>query len=185
MELDLESGLIKQATYIASPNCDARPDSVEPEAIIIHSISLPPGEYGNQYVQDFFCNRLDNDKHTYFAEIGHLTVSSHFFIQRNGSLIQFVPTQLRAWHAGESMCLGKPAVNNFSIGIELEGLDTGTDGYTEIQYQTLRELIACLQQSLPAIKPNNLFAHSDIAPGRKTDPGPYFKWDLVLEPNQR
>lgn len=175
-----ETGLVEQATFTASPNCDDRPDNAVPEAIIVHSISLPPGEYGNNYVQDFFCNQLNPNEHPYFSEIGHLTVSAHFFIERDGHLNQFVPTHLRAWHAGESMCLGKPAVNNFSIGVELEGLDTGVDGYTNTQYKVLKKLIDCLKQAYPAIKENNLFAHSDIAPDRKADPGPYFDWSRVV-----
>ena len=174
------TGLVEQATFMASPNCDDRPQNAFPEAIIVHSISLPPGEYGNGYVQDFFCNQLNTDEHPYFTEIGHLTVSSHFFIQRDGALTQFVPTHQRAWHAGESMCLSKPAANNFSIGVELEGLDTGSDGYTDEQYQTLKELIDCLRKEYIEIGTNNIFAHSDIAPGRKTDPGPYFDWNKII-----
>ena len=179
MNLNLKSGLIEQAIYLASPNCDARPQNTEPEAIIIHSISLPPGEYENNYVEDFFCNQLKSDDHAYFNKIAQLTVSSHFFIKRSGSLTQFVPTHMRAWHAGESMCLGKPAVNNFSIGVELQGLDSGSDGYTDKQYATLKELLDCLVAAHPKIKANNLFAHSDIAPGRKIDPGPYFDWQRI------
>jgi N-acetyl-anhydromuramoyl-L-alanine amidase len=177
---DSTTGLIEQASYTPSPNCDDRPSNAVPEAIIIHSISLPPGEYGNNNVVDFFCNQLNSEQHPYFAEIGHLTVSAHFFIQRDGRLNQFVPTHRRAWHAGESMCLGKPVVNNFSIGVELEGLDSGTDGYTEAQYQTLRMLVESLQVAYPTIKDSNLFAHSDIAPDRKIDPGPYFNWTKVI-----
>ena len=174
------TGLVTPATFIQSPNCDNRPADACPEAIIIHCISLPPGEYQNNNVIDFFTNNLNITQHEYFSEISHLTVSAHFVIQRNGNLIQFVPTHLRAWHAGESMCLGRPAVNNFSIGIELEGIDTDADGYMDTQYETLTTLISCLKSSYPLIDARNIFAHSDIAPERKTDPGQYFDWGRVF-----
>lgn len=181
MQYDANTGLVTDAEYIASENCDERPSEAQVEAIIIHCISLPPGQYGNDCVADFFCNNLDVQQHEYFNEIEHLTVSSHFFIQRNGRLNQFVPTTMRAWHAGESVCLGKPMVNNFSIGIELEGLDTDPQGFSDQQYQVLSELTTCLLQNHTQIKTNNIFAHSDIAPGRKTDPGPYFDWNRFLK----
>jgi len=179
MRLDDKTGVIDIAEYVASPNYDEREDHIEPSVIVIHCISLPPGEYGGSGVIDFFTNKLDENSHPYFKEIKHLTVSAHFFIRRDGRLIQFVPTRQRAWHAGESYCLGKPKVNDFSVGIELEGLDTATDGFTELQYKTLIELIACLQAVYPAIKTNNIFAHSDIAIGRKTDPGACFDWQRI------
>ena len=179
MQLDIVTGLLDQARYIASPNCDEREADNQPEAIIVHCISLPPGEYGGDQVLKFFLNQLDQTAHPYFAEIGGLTVSAHFFIRRDGDLIQFVPTHMRAWHAGESVCLSKPKVNNFSIGIELEGLDTDPDGFSELQYRKLDELLKCLQNSYPAISTNNIFAHSDVSPGRKPDPGPYFEWSRV------
>ncbi|MEM7361244.1 MAG: 1,6-anhydro-N-acetylmuramyl-L-alanine amidase AmpD [Pseudomonadota bacterium] len=179
LSLDAVTGLVSGARYIASPNCDDRDAGFEPEAIIVHCISLPPGEYGGEEVINFFTNCLDASEHDYFAEITHLTVSAHFFVRRDGELIQFVPTDKRAWHAGESVCLGKPKVNNFSIGIELEGLDTDDKGFTDAQYQQLNRLVACLRQFYPKIAPHNVFAHSDIAPGRKPDPGPYFDWNRV------
>jgi AmpD protein len=180
MKLDRKSGLVNQAKYCASPNQDERPEGCEPEAIIIHCISLPPGHYGGAYVEQFFCNQLEVNHDPYFSEIAHLTVSSHFYIKRCGELVQFVPTTMRAWHAGESACLGKPAVNNFSIGIELEGLDTDESGYTAMQYEQLRLLTLSLREAYPAIIAESLFAHSDIAPGRKADPGPYFNWQQVV-----
>ena len=176
MKLDRTSGLIEEADYHGSENCDERPIGSIPEAIIIHCISLPPGEYGGSQVTDFFCNQLDSSAHDYFAEIKHLRVSAHFFIRRDAALVQFVPTHLRAWHAGESLCLGRPVVNDFSIGIELEGLDTDSDGFSKAQYAKLNELIECLQAAYPKINTGHIFAHSDIAPGRKPDPGPYFDW---------
>ena len=137
---------------------------------------MPPGEYGGDAVDKFFTNQLDPNAHPYFADICHLQVSAHFFIRRDGELLQFVPTHKRAWHAGESVCLGKPKANDFTIGIELEGLDTGSDGYSADQYSLLSELCDCLRRAYPAIDAHNIFAHSDIAPGRKLDPGPYFDW---------
>ncbi|NNC98774.1 MAG: 1,6-anhydro-N-acetylmuramyl-L-alanine amidase AmpD [Gammaproteobacteria bacterium] len=180
MQLNLETGLLDQAIYLPSPNCDDRAAGAQPETIIIHCISLPPGQYGGNAVIDFFTNRLDYNDHPYFAEISHLSVSAHFLVRRNGDLLQFVPTTKRAWHAGESVCLGRPGVNNFSIGIELEGLDTDPAGFSDQQYDSLRSLILCLKRHFPAIKTNNMFAHSDIAPGRKQDPGPYFLWNRLF-----
>ena len=150
-----------------------------PEVIIIHCISLPPGHYGQGAIQRFFQNQLNSDEHPYYETMAHLTVSSHFLIERSGKLVQFVPVSKRAWHAGESVCLGKPKVNDFSIGIELEGLDTDPDGFTDDQYVVLNQLIAVLKSSYRSIRPDNIFAHSDIAPGRKPDPGPYFDWQKL------
>ena len=180
MPLTIASGLVEQARYIASPNCDEREQHDLPEVIILHCISLPPGEYQGDAISDFFCNKLDCSSHSYFDKIKELQVSAHFLIRRNGQLIQYVPTHLRAWHAGESFCLGKSKVNDFSVGIELEGLDTDPAGFSEEQYEKLNKLIACLQVAYPAIKRQHLFAHSDIAPGRKADPGPYFDWAKVI-----
>jgi len=180
MKLDKDTGIIDQARYLASPNCDSREHHDNPEAIIIHCISLPPGDYTGDAVNRFFCNQLSADEHPYYQSMAHLTVSAHFYIRRDGELIQFVPTTLRAWHAGESVCLGKPKANDFSIGIELEGLDTDPDGFTDSQYVVLNELLNILQNSYPQIAPDNIFAHSDIAPGRKPDPGPYFDWKRLF-----
>lgn len=178
-ELDLDSGLVRQANYVASPNCDEREHHSQPEVIIVHCISLPPGEYGQGAIQRFFQNELSADEHPYYKSMAHLTVSSHFLIERGGELVQFVPTTKRAWHAGESVCLGRPKVNDFSIGIELEGLDTDPNGFTEEQYSVLNHLCACLKLAYPDIQNNHVFAHSDIAPGRKSDPGPYFNWNQL------
>jgi AmpD protein len=141
---------------------------------------LPPGQYGGGEVVDFFTNKLDESAHPYFREINHLQVSAHFFIRRDGQLVQFVPTSMRAWHAGESVCLGKSGANDFTIGIELEGLDTDKNGYTNDQYTQLDKLLKILKSAYPEIKANNIFAHSDIAPGRKPDPGPFFDWRRVV-----
>lgn len=180
MQLDTQTGLIKEARFCASPNHDRREHHSKPEVIIIHCISLPPGDYNGNAVERFFCNQLDANEHPYYSDIKHLTVSAHFFIRRDGELIQFVPTTNRAWHAGESVCLGKPKVNDFSIGIELEGLDTDPNGFTDMQYRRLNELLNVLYQAYPSMNHGKLFAHSDIAPGRKTDPGPYFDWQKIV-----
>lgn len=179
LRLSLQSGLIEGALQCPSPNHDEREFSASPEAIVVHCISLPPGEYGGPEVIDFFANSLDPSAHDYFREIADLKVSSHFFIRRDGQLIQHVPTHLRAWHAGESYCLGKTKANDFTIGIELEGLDTDEDGFTDDQYLMLNALIAELRRGYPAIKQNHIFGHSDIAVGRKPDPGPHFDWRKV------
>ena len=181
MKLDIKLGLVEGAEFIASPNCDERDTGSSVDVIIVHCISLPPGEYGSGAISRFFTNELNAQEHPYYQSMAHLTVSAHFLIERSGKLIQFVSTNKRAWHAGESVCLGKPKVNNFSIGIELEGLDTDENGFSNDQYHTLNQLIAQLRQSYPTIKNNCVFAHSDIAPGRKPDPGPYFDWSRVKQ----
>ena len=180
MPLDIETGLLDTARYIPSLNCDNRDPGNEVQVIIVHCISLPPGQYGGDQVIDFFTNQLDCSAHQYFKEIEGFEVSAHFYIRRSGELIQFVPTNKRAWHAGQSTCLGKPKVNNFSVGVELEGLDTDPSGFTQAQYAQLGELKRCLMQAYPEIEDHSMFAHSDIAPGRKPDPGPYFDWSLIL-----
>ena len=180
MKLDLKTGIVSGAKFIASPNFDERDQGCLVEAIITHCISLPPGEYGSGAIERFFSNQLSADEHPYYESMAHLTVSSHFLIGRDGKLTQFFPTDKRAWHAGESFCLGRPKVNNFSIGIELEGLDTDPEGFTDHQYSCLQLLILELCNAYPKIEANNIFAHSDIAPGRKPDPGPYFDWSRVV-----
>jgi len=179
MHLDTKTGMLDQAYFHPSPNFDQRESGAVPQAVIIHCISLPPGEYGGSEVLDFFANKLNSHAHPYFLEICDLKVSAHFFIRRDGQLIQLVSTKQRAWHAGESMCLGQSGVNNFSIGVELEGLDSDTDGYTDPQYFKLNELLDSLTESYPDIDASNIFAHSDIAPGRKPDPGAYFNWSRI------
>jgi len=171
----LEKGLYASARFVPSPNYDERPNGSVPEVIIIHSISLPPGEYGENFVEEFFCNRIDPSQHPYFQKIYHLNVSAHFFIQRDGKCVQFVNANQRAWHAGVSVCQGRECVNDFSIGIELEGWDEADDGFTELQYNALSELGSHLVQEY-AIDKGHFYGHSDIAPERKNDPGPYFDW---------
>lgn len=174
MKLDLRTGRVEPARFAPSPNHDARPNGSKVEALILHCISLPPGEYGGRHVERFFQNRLDPLEHPYFRTIAGMKVSAHFFVRRGGALVQFVPTHRRAWHAGVSRCLGRERVNDFSIGIELEGTDDAP--FTDAQYCTLRRLTRALFAAYPALNARRLFGHSEIAPGRKTDPGPHFDW---------
>ena len=156
---------------IESPNQDERPAGCEVELAVIHAISLPPDQFGGPGVMQLFCNTLDPAEHPYYQEIAHLRVSAHFFVRRDGRLIQFVPTTHRAWHAGQSTWRGRSRCNAFSVGIELEGCDT--QGFEERQYQVLCALLAGLARRHPIV---SVMGHSEIAPGRKTDPGPLFRW---------
>ena len=166
---------LKQAIPCPSPNHDLRPAGTEIRLLVIHNISLPPGEFGGPWIQDLFLNRLDPRRHPYFQEIAHLQVSAHVLIRRDGTLLQFVPLERRAWHAGVSCYRNQEKCNDFSIGIELEGCDE--TGFTDEQYEALVTATRCVQALYPAIKQDQIVGHSDIAPGRKTDPGPYFDWD--------
>lgn len=157
-----------------SPNCDDRPSACEPDLIVIHSISLPAGQFGTPHVEALFCNCLDLSAHPSFPEIAPLRVSAHALIRRDGELIQFVPFTKRAWHAGASCYAGRDCCNDFSIGIELEGCDW--QPFEDEQYQRLAQLVRLLMAAWPAIGAERLVGHSDIAPGRKTDPGPHFDW---------
>jgi N-acetyl-anhydromuramoyl-L-alanine amidase len=157
-----------------SPNCDARPVAMPIELIVLHNISLPPQEFGGPGIVDLFLNRLQPDVHPYYAGITHLRVSAHFLIRREGELIQFVACAQRAWHAGISNWRGRERCNDFSIGIELEGADEIP--FEEAQYQRLRALLGVLKARYPIA---SVAGHSDIAPGRKTDPGPTFDWSRI------
>ena len=172
--MDKATGLLEQATFRESPNHDARPDDVVPELLVMHGISLPPGQFGGPEVEALFTNRLDWDAHPYFAEIRGLEVSAHLFIRRDGSVLQFVPFDRRAWHAGDSCFRDRHCCNDFSIGIELEGEDETP--YDDRQYAALENAVRAICKAYPAITPREIAAHSDIAPGRKTDPGPAFDW---------
>ncbi len=169
-----DAGWLQTAEVIGSPNFDARPDNAQIKLIVVHCISLPPGEYGGGQIQKFFCNNLDADAHPYFESICQMTVSAHCLIERDGHVIQFVSFEDRAWHAGESLWRGENACNNFSIGIELEGCDD--QPYEESQYCALANLVSSLKQHYPEIDSKSIAGHSDIAPKRKTDPGPAFDW---------
>ena len=166
--------LISPAEQCPSPNQDDRPDSCEPDLIIIHGISLPPGKFGGPYVEQLFTDRLDWDAHPYFAKIKGLKVSSHLFIRRDGGLIQFVPFSRRAWHAGASRYRDRKNCNDFSIGIELEGEDETP--YADPQYNTLLEVIRALQTTYTYLCARRIVGHCDVSPDRKLDPGPAFDW---------
>lgn len=168
------AGWLSTARRIESPNADERPADTPISLIVIHAISLPPEQFGSDDIIRLFTNRLDPNAHPYFADISSLRVSAHFLIRRDGELIQFVPCQRRAWHAGQSTWRGRPRCNDFSLGIELEGSDR--QNFTTLQYQQLSALLALLRRTYPV---KDVVGHSDIAPGRKTDPGPCFNWQLL------
>ena len=168
-------GRLDEARQLESPNCDQRPAGSEPTLLLLHSISLPPGEYGGDAIERLFTNRLDPRAHPYFSEIFSLRVSAHFVIRRDGEVVQFVPVHLRAWHAGESSWRGRSRCNDFSVGVELEGTDDTP--FEEVQYARLGLLVAQLRSRFPL---RDIAAHSDVAPGRKTDPGTRFDWPLLL-----
>ncbi len=169
-------GWLPAARQLPSPNCDARPEGMAIELIVIHNISLPPGVFDGDAVIELFTNRLDWDAHPYYQGIRDIKVSAHFFIRRDGTLIQFVPCTLRAWHAGVSSWQQRECCNDFSIGIELEGTDDLP--FADAQYTTLAPLVQLLKQAYPI---RAVVGHSDIAPGRKTDPGPHFAWQRIDE----
>lgn len=171
--IDPQSGLAAGARQCPSPNCDARPPGCVPELIVVHGISLPPGDFGGPYIDQLFCNGLDPAGHPYFAEIAGLEVSAHFLIRRDGEVVQYVPVTQRAWHAGQSCHAGRQRCNDFSVGIELEGEDEIP--YAAAQYAALANLIRALR-ALPSLASADIVGHSDIAPERKTDPGPAFDW---------
>ena len=177
MQVDPESGVMHGARQIASPNCDSRPAGVEADLIVVHGISLPPGEFGGPWIDRLFTNDLPPGAHPYFAEVASLRVSSHLVIRRDGAVTQYVKFTDRAWHAGQSSYNGREACNDFSIGIELEGTDT--TAYDAAQYRGLADAVGALCAAYPGLSPARLVGHSDIAPGRKTDPGPAFDWPLA------
>ena len=160
---------------VDSPNQDDRPAGVEVSLLVLHSISLPPGQYGGDAIERLFTNRLDPQAHPYFREIDGLKVSAHYLIRRDGERVQFVPIERRAWHAGASSWRGRARCNDFSVGIELEGTDDAP--FEDAQYAALAELVSELRNRIPL---RALAAHSEIAPGRKTDPGPRFEWPRLL-----
>ncbi len=167
-----EFGWLQEGQRIPSSNCDERPPGESITLLVVHNISLPPGEFGGPGVVDLFTNRLDPAAHPYYETISGQLVSAHFFIRRDGELIQFVPCTKRAWHAGISSWKGRPRCNDYSIGVELEGADDLP--YTDAQYDRLAKLIVALRRSYPDLV--DLAGHADVAPGRKTDPGPHFDW---------
>jgi len=174
LTIDKQTGLVAATRQVTSPNRDARPERADPSLVVLHGISLPPGQFGGDEIERLFTNRLDWDAHPYFGEIRGLEVSTHLLIRRDGEIVQFVPLTERAWHAGESSFRGTGRCNDFSIGIELEGHDEVP--YEPAQYEALAALLDALFRAYPGLSARTLAAHSDIAPGRKTDPGPAFDW---------
>lgn len=173
-QLDRAGHWLRNVRRVISPNRDARPGDAGISLVVLHGISLPPGEYGGGWIDRLFTNTLDPAAHPYFREIAALRVSAHLLIDRRGRVTQYVPFHERAWHAGESEFCGRRACNDFSIGIELEGTDH--EPYESIQYRSAAGIVRLLMQRWPAIGAANIVGHSDIAPGRKTDPGPAFDW---------
>lgn len=171
-----EDGWCSGVRHLPSPNFDPRPDAAVVDLLVVHNISLPPGEYGGPYIADLFLNRLDCDAHPYFDRLRALKVSAHFLIRRDGSVIQFVSTRNRAWHAGASSFCGRERCNDFSIGIELEGSDF--EPFAAPQYKALAMLTEALAEAYPL---TDVLGHEHIAPGRKTDPGPFFDWTRYQE----
>ena len=166
--------LLEPARQVPSPNCGDRPDKDNVDLVVVHSISLPPGQYGGTQIEQFFSNTLDCTEHPYFQQIEGLKVSAHLLIRRNGEIVQFVPFNRRAWHAGESSYKGRSNCNDFSIGIELEGTDV--EPFDPAQYQQLARVCHALEAAYPGFSLQNITGHSDISPGRKTDPGSGFDW---------
>ena len=175
----INNHLIADIKFLESPNFNIRPKDISINLLVIHSISLPPKVYGNNHIENFFLNKLDHSLDPFYEEIKELKVSTHLLIKRDGEIIQFVPFNMRAWHAGESSFEGKDNCNDYSIGIELEGADD--DDFEEIQYDKLCEVTIALQDEYKNITKENIKGHSDIAPGRKTDPGLFFNWDRYLD----
>lgn len=172
--MKINDHLLSPARQLPSPNHGDRPPGEEISLLVIHNISLPPGEYGGPYIDDLFCNRLDCDAHPFFDDLRELKVSSHLLINRQGGVTQYVPFNLKAHHAGQSCFEDRTQCNDYSIGIELEGCDT--EAFTDKQYQRLTEVTRLLLATYQAITPARIVGHSDIAPDRKTDPGPCFDW---------
>jgi AmpD protein len=172
--VDVAKGLIEPASQFPSPNSDARPADCQPAMIVLHGISLPPGKFGGPHIEQLFTNSLDWDAHPYFEEIRGLEVSAHILIRRDGEVVQFVPFTERAWHAGASSFRGRQRCNDHSIGIEVEGEDETP--YDDRQYTVLAAVIAAVLDAYPLISAREIAGHCDIAPGRKSDPGPAFDW---------
>lgn len=182
LKFQVLDGELHGARQIPSPNFNQRPSDTPIQLLVIHNISLPPSQFGGGYIQQFFQNQLDWSVHPYFKSIEGMQVSTHLLILRSGEVLQFVNFNDRAWHAGRSCYLSKVECNDYSIGIELEGSDDLP--FEAIQYDTLAEVIACLQQHYPKIQ-QHIAGHSDIAPQRKTDPGPYFQWTVLRDKLQQ
>jgi AmpD protein len=174
LKIDTATGLVAGVRQVLSPHLDARPKGVAPELLVVHGISLPPGEFGGPWIDRLFTGTLPADAHPSFRERAGLRVSAHVLIRRHGEIVQYVPFGERAWHAGESQYRGRPACNDFSIGVELEGTDETP--YTDAQYTQLAALAAALLRAYDSLNEEHIVGHSDVAPGRKTDPGASFDW---------
>ncbi len=179
MKINLESGKLIEATFLPSPNCDDFPEGCDPNLVVIHNISLPPGEFGGRGIEHLFLNCLNPDEHPYYKTIAGLRVSAHLLVRRTGELVQFVPFNKRAWHAGVSSFAGRARCNDFSMGIELEGDDMTP--FTKKQYVALILVTKALLATYPGLSADRIVGHSDIAPGRKTDPGEAFDWQQYRE----
>jgi len=177
LHIDSATGLLEQARQVASPNQDERPAGTPVDLVVVHGISLPPCQFGGPWIDQLFTNALDPQAHPYFATIHALRVSAHVLIRRDGELVQYVPFDRRAWHAGASCFEGRERCNDFSIGIELEGCDELP--YEDVQYDRLGALLAALMTAYPSIRPARVAGHCHIAPGRKVDPGPHFDWSRL------
>jgi AmpD protein len=172
--VDPVSGRLASARQEPSPNCDVRPEGTTLDLVVIHGISLPPGEFGGPWIDRLFTNTLPRTAHPYFETVADLRVSSHLLVRRDGEVVQYVPFQHRAWHAGVSSWQGRERCNDYSVGIELEGADHAP--YESAQYAMLGRVIAALCRAYPTLGHDRIVGHSDIAPGRKSDPGPAFDW---------
>jgi N-acetyl-anhydromuramoyl-L-alanine amidase len=177
VKIDPATGLLAGVRQVLSPHFDARPAGVLPELLVLHGISLPPGEFDAPWIDRLFTGTLPADAHPYFRDIAAQRVSAHALIRRDGQIVQYVPFGERAWHAGQSAYRGRSGCNDFSIGVELEGTDDTP--YTDAQYEALATLVAALLAAYPSLSRQAIAGHSDIAPGRKTDPGPSFDWSRL------
>jgi AmpD protein len=177
LRVDTATGWLEGARCLPSPNFDARPPGATLDLIVVHGISLPPGEFGGGWIDKLFCNALPRQAHPYFEAVYEMKVSAHALIDRRGRVTQYVPFTARAWHAGRSVHRGRLACNDFSIGIELEGADHVA--YSAVQYVVLARAIRALRAGYPSLRRAEIVGHSDIAPGRKTDPGPAFDWSRL------
>jgi N-acetyl-anhydromuramoyl-L-alanine amidase len=174
LHIDPATGLLIGARQVLSPHFDERPSGVKPDLLVVHGISLPPGEFGGPWIDRLFTGTLPLDAHPFFRTLASLRASAHALIRRDGEIVQYVPFGARAWHAGQSEYDGRRGCNDFSIGVELEGTDETP--YTDSQYEALAALAAALFDAYPSLGPEHMVGHSDIAPERKTDPGPLFNW---------
>lgn len=179
LKIDAATGLLAGARQVLSPHFDGRPAGLLPELLLVHGISLPPGEFGGPWIDRLFTGSLPADAHPYFRTIAAQRVSSHALIRRDGQIVQYVPFGERAWHAGQSAYRGRSACNDFSIGVELEGTDDTP--YTDAQYQALAALSSALLAAYPSLSAQAIVGHSEVSPGRKTDPGPSFDWARFRE----